>query len=105
MVGFPDFRSHSKSRPFATQPLFDHLKSRLVSISDPHYSIQFLDLSFFPESSEDDDFFDAEDENSIIAEEDEEEEIGEVKRVSTSAPGILYLRKCTSFFGGISIYF
>ena len=25
-----------KSRPFATQPLFDHSKSRLVHISDPH---------------------------------------------------------------------
>ena len=71
----------------------------------PTVVFRFFTFRFFPESSEDDDFFDAEDENSIIAEEDEEEEIGEVKRVSTSAPGILYLRKCTSFFGGISIYF
>ena len=30
MVGLTDFRSHSKSGPFATKPLFDHLKSRLV---------------------------------------------------------------------------
>ena len=36
MVGLLDFRSHSKSRPFANQPLFDHLKSRLVQILDPH---------------------------------------------------------------------
>ena len=35
MVALPDFRSHSKSRPFANQPLYDHLKSRLVQISDP----------------------------------------------------------------------
>ena len=33
LVGFPNFISHSKS--FATQPLFDHSKSRLVRISDP----------------------------------------------------------------------
>ena len=41
MVGLPDFKSHSKSRPFATQPLFDHSKSRLVWVSDPHcaYSV------------------------------------------------------------------
>ena len=31
-----DFRSHWKSGPFATQPLFDYLISRLVRISDPH---------------------------------------------------------------------
>ena len=36
MVELLDFRSHSKSRPFATQPLFDHSKSRLVRISDPN---------------------------------------------------------------------
>ena len=35
MVGLPDFRSHSKSGPFATQPLFDHSKSKLVRLSDP----------------------------------------------------------------------
>ena len=35
MVGLPDFRSHSKSKTFATQPLFEHSKSRLVWISDP----------------------------------------------------------------------
>ena len=34
----PDFRSHSKSRPFATQPVLDHSKSRLGRISDPHCS-------------------------------------------------------------------
>ena len=32
MVRLPDFRSHLKSGPFANQPLFDHLKSRLVQI-------------------------------------------------------------------------
>ena len=32
----PDFRSHLKSGPIATQPIFDHCKSRLVWISDPH---------------------------------------------------------------------
>ena len=42
MVGLPDFRSHSKSRPFATQPVLDHSKSRLGQISDPH-CIQLLD--------------------------------------------------------------
>ena len=36
MVGLLDFRSHWKSGPFATQPLFGHSKSRLVQISDPH---------------------------------------------------------------------
>ena len=41
MVGLPDFRSHSKSRPFANQPLFDHCKSRLVWISDPHCILVF----------------------------------------------------------------
>ena len=30
MVGLPDSRSHSKSRPFETQPIFDDSKSRLV---------------------------------------------------------------------------
>ena len=38
MVGLPDFRSHSKPRPFATQPLFDPWKSRRVRISNPHLS-------------------------------------------------------------------
>ena len=42
MVGLSDFRSHSKSRPFATQPLFDHSKSRLVRISDLHCVKIFL---------------------------------------------------------------
>ena len=37
MVGLLDFGSHSKSRPFEAQPLFDHSKSRLVWISDPHF--------------------------------------------------------------------
>ena len=36
MAGLSDFRSHSKSRPFASQPLYIHLKSKLVWISDPH---------------------------------------------------------------------
>ena len=36
MVELPDFRSHSNFRPFATQTLFDHLKSRLARISDLH---------------------------------------------------------------------
>ena len=31
--GLLDFRSHSKFGPLATQPLFDHSKSRLVRIS------------------------------------------------------------------------
>ena len=31
----PDFRSHSKFGPFATQPLLDHSKPKLVRISDP----------------------------------------------------------------------
>ena len=35
-IGLLDFRSHSKSRPFATQTIFDHLKSRLGQISDLH---------------------------------------------------------------------
>ena len=30
MVRLPEHRSHSKSGPIATQPLFDHTKSRLV---------------------------------------------------------------------------
>ena len=40
MVGLPDFRSHSKSRPFANQPLLDHLKSRLGRILDPRCSLK-----------------------------------------------------------------
>ena len=40
MVGLPDFISHSKSRSFTTQPIFNLLNSRLVQISDPH-SIRF----------------------------------------------------------------
>ena len=31
-----DFRSHSKSGAFSNQPLFDHLKSKHVRISDTH---------------------------------------------------------------------
>ena len=46
MVGLPDFRSHSKTTPFATQPLLDHLKSRLVRISDPHCNYLYHDLNF-----------------------------------------------------------
>ena len=45
MVGLPDFRSHSKSRPFATQPLFEHTKSRLVRISDSHCSLTLVNLN------------------------------------------------------------
>ena len=37
MVRILDYRSHSKYGPFETQPLFDHSKSRLVRISDPHW--------------------------------------------------------------------
>ena len=37
----PDFKSHSKSRPFATQPLLDHLKSRQGRISDPNCIVQY----------------------------------------------------------------
>ena len=36
MVGLPVFRSHSKSRPFANQPLLDHSKSEQCWISDFH---------------------------------------------------------------------
>ena len=35
MVGFPDIRSHSKSGPFANQPLLDHIR-----ISDLHYNLK-----------------------------------------------------------------
>ena len=41
MVGHPDFRPHSKSGPFATQPLLDHWKSKLGWISDPHCILDF----------------------------------------------------------------
>ena len=36
------FQISSKSGPFATQPLFNHLKSRLVPISDPQWSSNYL---------------------------------------------------------------
>ena len=36
MVGLLDFRFHSKSGPFANQPLFDNSKSKLGRISVPH---------------------------------------------------------------------
>ena len=36
MVGLPDFRFYLKSGSFATQPLFDYLKSRLAQILDPN---------------------------------------------------------------------
>ena len=36
LAGLPDHRSHFKSGPFETQPLFDHSKFRLVWISDPN---------------------------------------------------------------------
>ena len=38
----PDFRSNAKSGPFATQPLFDHSKSRQVRIPDPHCITNFF---------------------------------------------------------------
>ena len=37
-LGFLDFRSHSKSRPSANQPLLDHSKLKLVRISNPHWT-------------------------------------------------------------------
>ena len=36
MVWLMDFRSHSKSEQFATLSHFDHSKSRLVQILNPH---------------------------------------------------------------------
>ena len=46
MIGLLDFRSNSKSGPFASQPLFDYSKSRLVWISDPHcISLHFVDIT------------------------------------------------------------
>ena len=47
MVGLPDFRSHLKSEPCATQPPFDHLKFRLVQISDPHCIFIWIPLDQF----------------------------------------------------------
>ena len=50
MVELSDFRSHSKSGPYANQPLFDHSKSRLIQISDPHCKPNWLlpsQLNFF----------------------------------------------------------
>ena len=62
MVWLPEFRSHSKSRPFATQTLLDHSKSRLGWISDPHctrlviyldsYSSQSFTVLFFRQIQE-----------------------------------------------------
>ena len=48
MVGLPGFRSHSKSGPFATQPLFYYSKSRLVRISDPHCNVGLQKNSVCP---------------------------------------------------------
>ena len=45
MVGLRGFRSPSKSRPFATQPLLEHSKSRLVLISNPHCNECSWDLN------------------------------------------------------------
>ena len=42
MVGLPDYRSHSKSRPFTTQPVLDHSKSRLGRISESPLYLCFL---------------------------------------------------------------
>ena len=39
MVWLLDFRSPLKSGPFATQPHFNHSKSRLVRISDLHFNV------------------------------------------------------------------
>ena len=47
MIGLPDFRSHSKTRPFTTQPLLDHSKFRLGRMSDP-YCIQKLCVFWMP---------------------------------------------------------
>ena len=44
MARLPDFRSHLKSGPFETQPLFDPLKSRLVRISDPHFTLKMMQV-------------------------------------------------------------
>ena len=38
IVGLLELGSHLRSRPFSTQPLFDHSKSRLVQILDPHFN-------------------------------------------------------------------
>ena len=38
----PGFQIHLISWPVATQPLFDHSKSRQVRISDPHSVFQIL---------------------------------------------------------------
>ena len=46
MVGLPHSRSYLKSRPFATQPLLDHSKSRLGRISDPHCIQLTIELFF-----------------------------------------------------------
>ena len=40
-----DFRFHLKSGPFATQPLFSHLESRLVWISDPLFTGNIQNLN------------------------------------------------------------
>ena len=42
--GYSYSPNHLKSRPFATQPLLDHAKSRLGRISDPHCAGQVLYL-------------------------------------------------------------
>ena len=39
MVGLLYFRSHLKSRPYANQTLFNHLKSRLFRISCTHCTV------------------------------------------------------------------
>ena len=49
MVAFcPDFKSHSKYRPFETQPILDHSKSRQVRISDPTVCLLPLEVEVFP---------------------------------------------------------
>ena len=44
-AGLLNFRSHSKSEPFANQPLFDHSKSGLVWISECNDSLMIRETS------------------------------------------------------------
>ena len=46
IVGLLDFRSHSKSGPFAIQPLFDHSNSGQGRISDPHCIIHITGFPY-----------------------------------------------------------
>ena len=40
MVGLPDFRSNSKSRPFATQPVLDHSNPDWVGFQIPTVNVK-----------------------------------------------------------------